>query len=876
MLSCFRLVHEFVGRIIGFSGGRLLVIGSLVLPVCPTLATQGAEGFLRKHCAECHGKEQPEGGLDLVRVSTDINDTKQEPIWVRIHDRVAKREMPPREAAQPTETERTDFLKTLHDRLHAAAMARQQSDGRVLLRRMNRREYETTLHDLLGIAEPLQRLLPEDNAVHGFDTVSRGLETSATHLLRYQQAADVAITAALPRAPVVSTVRRWTGREYLAGRLPVHRTGIDPFVRVEGEALVLHARLYGDNSMQAPHPPVPGRYRIRASVRSLNINGKPLSVLIGKRVDRFQTEKLMHIVDIQNLQPSDTRVLEVETDLGYSQGNQFIFFEGLDLPWFEDFEKQRGDQGKKPLPSDFVGPGLAIDWAELEGPLDAELGTRRMFHDLPRLPNMPEGRKLPDNWKSWPSNGGEFQNYPLVAKSENPSADANRLIRAFLPLAFRRPVTEAQGAHYSKIVQDQLAAGEPFDDAMRTGYKAILSSPWFLYYVEQPGKLDDFAVAARLARFLWNSMPDAELSAVAASGTLTQPAVLRAQTERMLKDPKTERFARSFIDQWLDLGKFLDMKPDEIYVEYDDMLAWSMPLETRRFFHEVLANDLPTSSFVQTDWTFLNSRLAKHYGIPDIGGLELRKVALPPDAHRGGVITHGSILKLTTNSSYTSPVKRGTWILERIIGKPPSPPPPNVKAVEPDIRGATTIREQLDKHKNVAVCASCHVHIDPPGFALENFDIVGGWRDRYRVKQGGEKGTDYVELVHFPSRKAWFAKTVQADGTTGDDIGRHAEADERLDQQSKQMAGPDASGSANGLNASHRAGYQRTQFGERSRSSDSTSRRVASRQRPSEDRTVVAIRRPRVRNVQPVPWQARGDARERLNAARPHASALHE
>jgi len=721
------------------------------------------QAFFETHCVSCHDDATAKAKLSVESLPA----TFDKPAWVHIHDRIAAQEMPPKSKKQPTAAERTAVTDWLAKELTAAAIARQKTDGRVVFRRMNRREYETTLHDLLGIATPLQHLLPEDNPVHGFDTVSTGLETSAAHLLQYQRAAEVAVSAALPRGPVASIVTRVTGKKYLEGRLPVHRKGIDPFVRLDGDSLVLHAVLYGDNSMQAPHPPVPGRYRVRAAVRLVNTDGKPMSVMIGKRVDRFQAEKLMHIVDIQDVKPGETRILKVETDLGFSQGNQFIYFEGMGLPWFGEFAKKRADKANEPLVKDYSGPGLLIEWAELEGPLGADVGPKRLFGDLPRLPEMPNGQKLPDNWKSWPVNGGEFARSPLKARSQDSKADADRLVRAFLPLAFRRPVSAHLAGHYVKLVHDQLDKGEPFDDAMRVGYKTILCSPHFLNFIESPGRLDDHAVAARLSRFLWNSTPDDALTAAATAGKLRQPDGLRAETERMLKDPKAARFARSFTDQWLDLGKFLDMKPDAIYAEYDDQLAWAMPLETRLFFDAVLANDLPTSSFVQSDWTFLNARLAKHYGIPDVEGLELRKVPLKPEFHRGGVLTHASILKLTTNASYTSPVKRGAWVLERLIGTPPPPPPPDVKAVEPDIRGATTIREQLAKHKDVATCAACHIRIDPPGFALENFDVVGGWRDRYRVKQGGP-GNEYVELARYPGKKVWLAKPVQADGETAD------------------------------------------------------------------------------------------------------------
>ena len=721
--------------------------------------------LLEKYCMDCHDDATAKAKLSFESLPANFFDER----WVRVHDRISNQQMPPKNKPQPSPDEAKQLTDWLSKELTRASLARQQSDGRSTLRRMNRREYETTLHDLLGIATPLQALLPEDSSIRGFDTVSRGLTTSATHLLSYQRAAAAAIDAALPKAPLASTVVRISGKKYLEGRLPVHRVNIDPFVRVEGESLVLHARVYGDNSMQAPRPSVPGRYRIRASVRPVNNGGKPMSVLIGKRVDRFQEGALMHIVDFADVPPGKATVIEAETDLRYSQGNQFIYFQGMDLPWFGDFEKQRGGEGKKPLPTDFAGPGLLVEWAELEGPLDAELGYQRMFGDLAKEPRMPEGRSLPPNWKSWSLEHypGEFGKYPLTPVSLEPKADADRLIRGFLPLAFRRPATAEQAAHHVKIVHDLLDQGETFYEAMRAGYKAILCSSAFFYYAEEPGRLDDHALAARLARFLWNSMPDAELSALASGKKLSSPAVLRAQTERMLKDPKAARFVRAFTDQWLDLGKFLDMKPDGIYLEYDEHLAWSMPMESRKFFEEMLTSDLPVASIVQSDWTFLNSRLARHYGLPDVPGLELRKTSVPANSHRGGLITQASILKLTTNASYTSPIMRGVWVLDRIIGKMPPPPPPDVQAIEPDIRGATTIREQLDKHKNVASCASCHVHIDPPGFALENFDVVGGWRERYRVNQGGD-GNSRVELVNYPGKQVWLAKPVQADGETAD------------------------------------------------------------------------------------------------------------
>ena len=229
---------------------------------------------------------------------------------------------------------------------------------------------------------------------------------------------------------------------------------------------------------------------------------------------------------------------------------------------------------------------------------------------------------------------------------------------------------------------------------------------------------------------------------------LANPDVLRSQVERMLASPRSHRFTENFVGQWLDLRMIDATVPDpRLYGDFDATLLWAMPRETYLFFEEVLKNDRSLLEFVDSDWTMLNERLAKLYGIPGVIGNELRKVTLPPGSHRGGVMTQASVLKVTADGMRTSPVLRGKWVLERIIGKPPAPPPPDVPAIEPDIRGATTIRQQLDKHRTIAACASCHVQIDPPGFALENFDPIGGWRDYYRATAPTGRGK--VDLPGF-------------------------------------------------------------------------------------------------------------------------------
>jgi hypothetical protein len=274
---------------------------------------------------------------------------------------------------------------------------------------------------------------------------------------------------------------------------------------------------------------------------------------------------------------------------------------------------------------------------------------------------------------------------------------------------------------------------------VRAPLRAMFSSPQFLFHAGQPGPLDDHSLASRLSYFLWKTLPDAELTRLANEKKLTQPKVITAQVNRMLDDPRSDRFINDFLDGWLHLSDIDATTPDEkLYPEYGDTLRQAMLAETRLFLRELLAKNLPAHHFIKSDFTFVNRRLARHYGMGKITGEKMRRVALPPDSVRGGLMTQASILKITANGTLTSPVKRGHWVLNSLLGTPPQPPPPTISALEPDTRGAVTIRETLAKHREVASCASCHQYIDPPGFALESFDPIGGFRQRYRTTGKGD------------------------------------------------------------------------------------------------------------------------------------------
>lgn len=421
-------------------------------------------------------------------------------------------------------------------------------------------------------------------------------------------------------------------------------------------------------------------------------------------------------------------------------------------------------------------PAVAFQWLEVEGPIVEEWPTasqKILFGDLPleKKDNVetiapPEPRPEP---KAAPEFKGDVKptadakpaepakpadpprmrrgepkiihHISIEAKSSNPGADASRLLRNFMERAYRRPVQDADHQRFLGVIQSAMKSGSNFTEAMIAGYSAVLCSPEFVCLEEKPGKLDDFALAARLSYFLWNSPPDEALRALAAKNEIHRPEVLRAQTERLLNDSRSQRFVDAFLDYWLDLRKLDATAPDaNLYPDYylDDLLVESAQSETQMFFAELLAKNLPARSIVSSDFAMLNERLAVHYGIANVKGVELRRVTLPKDSVRGGLMTQASVLKVTANGTTTSPVIRGAWIMERILGKPPPPPPPSVPAVEPDIRGATTIREQLEKHRTLPTCNACHAKIDPAGFALENFDVLGGWRDNYRAMGEGK------------------------------------------------------------------------------------------------------------------------------------------
>lgn len=347
--------------------------------------------------------------------------------------------------------------------------------------------------------------------------------------------------------------------------------------------------------------------------------------------------------------------------------------------------------------------------------------------------------------------GPDFPEWPPAShelvfghETDAEEIDLNQVVRRFASRAFRQPVEANEIQHYVEFIQAKIREGEAQGIAIKQGLAAILTSPRFLYLDEGDedvgAELAPHELATRLSYFLWSTMPDDELLASAVSGQLLHPKELSRQVQRMLEDERSLSFVEHFTDTWLRINTLGSMPPDPKAFEqyYRDRLQDCFKTETRMFFQDLLRSNGSIVNFLDSDYTFLNGPLAAQYGIEGVTGEQFRKVTLSPEDHRGGLLGQGSILTLTANGIETSPVVRGIWVLENLLGTPPPPPPPDVEPLEPDTRGTTTIREQLEKHRNVATCAECHRRIDPAGFALEFFDPIGGYRTHYHAQ--GNRG----------------------------------------------------------------------------------------------------------------------------------------
>ena len=790
-------------------GRLILATAFLTASALAAVPFPGGDAFIQKNCVSCHSGAAPAARLNLANLAYEPANADNFARWVKIHDRVAAREMPPAPLPRPAAESIAGFLKGLNGALTTYERTIATNRGRAGLRRLNSYEYENAVRDLLGVPwAQIKTKLPQDGESWRFNKIGSALDVSHVQMARYMSSAGYAVREAMAaklvaQPPAITriyarqepTLRNFRPREgnTRTDRLnfPVLDAHAQPDVRAgrspisnantkEREAVGRVSSIFSDAggfSWSSFRVPAPGRYRIRVKGYTIWVSGGGVDhwnfTGFGPEKVAYLYQPTYHRPDPDEVWPGrrnepigiyaqssgqsrplaafdftpEPSVNEVEVLLSPAEAIQT---DAMRL--FRTRVSGTEEEYVNPLAQPDGMPGVAFQWLEVEGPLNGQNsadGYRLMFGDLPlrRMEKGEPGGVLVPIVAPPPAPGeggpaafrGRFgprtQDVPVEVLSDHPNEDAERLIRGFLAQAYRRPVEQADAQRFVELFRQQFKLGHGFTKALVSTYTAILSSPGFLFVQESPGRLDDYALATRLALFLWNSPPDAELRATAAQGRLNAPEVLKAQTDRMLNDPKSRRFIDAFTDYWLDLRKIDDSSPSTtLYNDYelDDPLKLAAVEETRLYVQELFSRNLPARSIVDSDFTFLNERLAKHYGIPGVTGAKMRKVALPKDSVRGGIMTQASVLKVTANGTTTSPVLRGVWIMERILGFHTAPPA-GVPALEPDIRGAVTIRQQLDRHRADPACAACHRKIDPPGFALESFDVMGGWRERYRA-----------------------------------------------------------------------------------------------------------------------------------------------
>jgi hypothetical protein len=692
-------------------------------------AVDPAAEFLSTFCISCHGEKVQMGNRRFDRGALSAAD------MATVVRRVESGTMPPRQARQPGETERQAFL------LHVA----KQGPESVVLRRLNRREYRNTIGDLLRLDmdqfDPTSRF-PRDQQYAHMDNIGETLVTSGYLLEQYLDAAEAVMAKALPGA-AAPPPRTWVFKDHFRQQKELdgartrnkmmHLMLLYEHPRTphyEGAYAPLHAFPEG--------VPYDGIYEVKVQVEALHRKNPydpklfgmdpeapfRLGIVAGNaRAGYLQHEQpiqpqLAEPVDVPDGGPH-WFTFRVRLDKGYQP--RFTFPNGMNnvrnvfstyVRRFPQFvpEEDRGAQGivagRFALMKNGPIPQLRIHQVELRGPLEAPAvpaSQRVLYGDRPFAP----GR-------------------------------TREIIAQFATRAYRRPATTEEVGRLVAVAEKRRAAGASAETALQDALKAVLCSPAFLYIstAEEKGRLTADALASRLSYFLWSTMPDDALLRQARTGALLRDDVLRAEARRMLASPRAQAFVEGFLDSWLNLRSLGDMPPDRdaFGAYYWDDLQEAMKTETRLLMRHLLDENRSLHEFLDARYSFLNKPLARLYGmdaaIPSVGGHRFRKVTLT-DPRRGGLLGHGSILTVSANGIETSPVTRGVWTLENIFGTPPPPPPDDVPALDPDVRGATTVRELLTKHRESAACLSCHRSIDPPGFAMESFDPIGRWRDRY-------------------------------------------------------------------------------------------------------------------------------------------------
>jgi hypothetical protein len=688
--------------------------------------------MLEDYCYDCHGEGAKKGDLALDKYTSLEAHFANTDLWYTVWKNVASQLMPPAEKPQPKPADRERLLRWIETAVFKVDPAN-PDPGRVTIRRLNREEYRNSILDLLGVQYDTDEAFPADDTGYGFDTIGDVLNISPLLMEKYIAAAEDIVGDAVEEAGPRIPTQYIPGDQFRVGPEKKKTAKYLPFAQAATASNVRSIEF-------------PGRYKITVEMR---VQGSSEATSHTAKVALMLEGQT---VETMNLGWDYTKTIKLTGEAELKKGDNLL---AIDLA-----PENPPLEGEKPL-------NLAVTNVSLNGPLD---GTHVEY---------------PKQYFR------VFADGPPPADAAARSAYARKILRGLADRAFRRPVDEPTLNRLVALAES--VARQPkmtFESGVGHALTAILASPRFLFRAEiQPepnnaGRIvpiDEFALASRLSYFLWSSLPDAELETLARDGQLR--ANLRAQVDRMLADPRSRRFVSNFVGQWLqtrdveginvDVRLFLNLKNDEAYRVFNQRLRVAMRDETELMFANLLTENRSALDLLTADYSFLNEQLASFYGIPDVKGTEMRKVALPPESHRfGGILTHGSTLVVTSNPTRTSPVKRGLFILDNILGTPAPPAPPNVPDLEQSKKGGQklTMRELMAVHREKPLCASCHARMDPLGFALENFTPLGTYREDDHGKPieiggqliTGEKFKDLPELANVlaTSRRDDFYRCV--------------------------------------------------------------------------------------------------------------------
>ncbi len=681
-------------------------------------ALQGMRELVTKFCLDCHGADDPAGSIQLTDLATPADLLRERNTWEAVQKVLRTGQMPPPDAERPAAEDQQATLQLLKDLFDEADRSAPPRVGKVTVRRLNRTEYNNTIRDLMGVDFSPAADFPADDIGHGFDNIGDVLTISPVLMERYLAAAEQIVQRAITPTPPPVPNRHISTRyvEPASANIPWEKN-VRKVSTAASDQAVETGPLFTRYKLRA------GEYVFKTKLYVTRAEQQPVDVVIlaaGPGVTEPASEEevaAIHGKAVEGLRPF--MIIKRETLTPHPENKPETIEVSFTLPEGID----RMAVGLIKVPEDEPQAEAYVEFLALQGPLDTRPESHR------RLLAVDEGLE-------------DAQKIRVV-------------LERFLEQAFRRPVTPEERERHTQYALTLLADGMSWEAAIQQVFQAVLVSPKFLFRLElddrplgeEPQPLDEFQLASRLSYFLWSSLPDAELFELARNGELTEN--LEAQVRRMLRDPKAETFIEQFSLQWLQLQRLQTFMPDpRLFPQFNEPLRQAMLRETELFFGEIVREDRSILDLIQADFTYLNEPLARHYGIADtngnrvgrprehpqgapLRGREFHRVSLPGN-ERGGLLTQASVLTVTSNPTRTSPVKRGRWVLEQILGSPPPPPPPDVPELEEGegVELTGSLRERMQQHMEKPSCAACHSLMDPLGLAFENFNAIGAFREK--------------------------------------------------------------------------------------------------------------------------------------------------